>query len=179
MNTCRYIKTFFVFLDNILHLDVHYVCLLVQHFEPQGRRFTNFHYYYYNGLEKSHSSVGYTRTYLGSKLQLKTYFRPFSSPVATFARHLDGVVLELTICFGNVYMRYKHGSNTISHHGNRNRIGSQDFHGSMHSLTDRHSVTQAGENKSETDISETGLTVSVLKQDPNIQTVNESNQRSF
>ena len=35
------------FLDNIFHLDVHYVCMFVQHFEPQGRRFTNFHYYYY------------------------------------------------------------------------------------------------------------------------------------
>ena len=35
--------------DNVFHLDVHYVCytMLVQHFEPQGRRFTNFHYYYY------------------------------------------------------------------------------------------------------------------------------------
>ena len=32
------------FLDNIFHLDVHYVCMLVQRFEPQGRRFTNFHY---------------------------------------------------------------------------------------------------------------------------------------
>ena len=31
--------------DNIFHLDVHYVCTLVQRFEPQGRRFTNFHYY--------------------------------------------------------------------------------------------------------------------------------------
>ena len=29
---------------NIFHLDVHYVCMLVQHFELQGRRFTNFHY---------------------------------------------------------------------------------------------------------------------------------------
>ena len=27
-------------MDNIFHLDVHYVCMLVQHFEPQGRRFT-------------------------------------------------------------------------------------------------------------------------------------------
>ena len=33
---------------NVFHLDVHYVCypMLVQRFEPQGRRFTNFHYYY-------------------------------------------------------------------------------------------------------------------------------------
>ena len=30
----------------IFHLDVHYVCMLVRRFEPQGRRFTNFHYYY-------------------------------------------------------------------------------------------------------------------------------------
>ena len=37
----------FIFFDNIFHLDVHYVCMLVQRFEPQGRRFTNFHYYYY------------------------------------------------------------------------------------------------------------------------------------
>ena len=34
----------FLFLDNIFHLDVHYVCMLVQRFEPQGRRFTNVHY---------------------------------------------------------------------------------------------------------------------------------------
>ena len=34
----------FIFLDNIFHLDVHYVCTLVQRFEPQGRCFTNFHY---------------------------------------------------------------------------------------------------------------------------------------
>ena len=34
------------FFDNIFHLHVHYVCLLVQHFEPQGRCFTNFRCYY-------------------------------------------------------------------------------------------------------------------------------------
>ena len=38
---------YLLFLYNIFHLDVHYVCMLVQRFEPQGRRFTNFHYYYY------------------------------------------------------------------------------------------------------------------------------------
>ena len=38
----------FIFLDNIFHLDVHYVCMLVQRFEPQGRRFRNFQYYYYH-----------------------------------------------------------------------------------------------------------------------------------
>ena len=32
--------------NNIFHLDVYYVCMLVQRFESQGRRFTNFHYYY-------------------------------------------------------------------------------------------------------------------------------------
>ena len=34
--------------DNIVHLSVHYVCyiMLVQRFEPQGRHFTNFHYYH-------------------------------------------------------------------------------------------------------------------------------------
>ena len=30
--------SFFPFLDNIFHLDVNYVCILVQRFEPQGRR---------------------------------------------------------------------------------------------------------------------------------------------
>ena len=34
-------------MDNIFHLNVHYVCRLVQRFEPQGRRFTHLHYYYY------------------------------------------------------------------------------------------------------------------------------------
>ena len=35
------------FADNIVNLNVHYVCLmLVQRSEPQGRRFTNFHDYY-------------------------------------------------------------------------------------------------------------------------------------
>ena len=40
--------SFFVIADNILHLDVHYVCytMLVQSFELQGRHFTNFHYYF-------------------------------------------------------------------------------------------------------------------------------------
>ena len=37
----------FIFWDTIFHLDVHYVCMFVQRFEPQGRRFTNFHYYYH------------------------------------------------------------------------------------------------------------------------------------
>ena len=39
-----YIYTYF--LDNIFHLDVCYVCMLVQCLEPQGRCCTNFHYYY-------------------------------------------------------------------------------------------------------------------------------------
>ena len=43
---------FFIYIfiaDNIFNLDVHYVCytMRVQRFEPQGRRFTNFHYYYH------------------------------------------------------------------------------------------------------------------------------------
>ena len=38
------------FFDNIFHLDVHHVCMLVQRFEPQGRRFTSFHYYYYSTM---------------------------------------------------------------------------------------------------------------------------------
>ena len=42
-NPCRYL----LLLDNIFHLDVHYVCMLVQCFETQGRPFTIFHYYYY------------------------------------------------------------------------------------------------------------------------------------
>ena len=41
------------FSDNIFHLDVHYMgcyIMLVPHLEPQGRRFTDFHYdhYYYS-----------------------------------------------------------------------------------------------------------------------------------
>ena len=43
-----------VFLDNVFHLEVHYVCMLVQRFEPQSRRFTNFHYYYYT-LRSTHT----------------------------------------------------------------------------------------------------------------------------
>ena len=43
--------SFYIFLiaDNIFHLEVHYVCytMLVQRFEPQGRRITNVHDYYY------------------------------------------------------------------------------------------------------------------------------------
>ena len=35
-------------MDNIFHLNVHYVYMLIQRFEPQGMRFTNFHYYNYN-----------------------------------------------------------------------------------------------------------------------------------
>ena len=35
------VSFFFFFFNNIFHLDVHYVCMLVQRFEPQGRRFTN------------------------------------------------------------------------------------------------------------------------------------------
>ena len=34
-----------LFWDKIFYLDVHSVCLLVERVEPQGRRFTNFHYY--------------------------------------------------------------------------------------------------------------------------------------
>ena len=62
-NTCRYVGFFVGFffffffffrggggVDNIFHLDVHYVCMLIQRFEPQGRRFTNFHYYYYKKI---------------------------------------------------------------------------------------------------------------------------------
>ena len=48
-------------MDNIFHLDVHGVCyiMLVQSFEPPGRRFTNFryYYYYYDGHEDLVSAV--------------------------------------------------------------------------------------------------------------------------
>ena len=38
-------------MDDVFHLDVHDVCyiILVQSFEPPGRRFTNVRYYYYYG----------------------------------------------------------------------------------------------------------------------------------
>ena len=29
----------YIYIYNIFHLDIHYVCMLVQRFEPQGRRF--------------------------------------------------------------------------------------------------------------------------------------------
>ena len=38
---------FVCFFGNIFHFDVHYVCMLVQRLESQGRHFTNVHYYYY------------------------------------------------------------------------------------------------------------------------------------
>ena len=41
-NPCRHLLfsfcLFVVVVDNIFHLDVHYVCMLVQRFEPEGRR---------------------------------------------------------------------------------------------------------------------------------------------
>ena len=43
----KFDKIYFLFFDNIFHLNVHYVSMLVQHFELQGRCLTNFHYYYY------------------------------------------------------------------------------------------------------------------------------------
>ena len=46
---CQYCVCVFY---NIFHLNVHYVCMLVQHFEPQSRRFTNVHYYYNNASWK-------------------------------------------------------------------------------------------------------------------------------
>ena len=55
---------FFFFLDNIFHLDVHYVCMLVQGSELQGRRFTNFHYYYYNPANSDMDHRMLTCTYV-------------------------------------------------------------------------------------------------------------------
>ena len=42
------VSFFFLTADNIFHLNALYVCytMRVQRFEPQERRFTNFHYYY-------------------------------------------------------------------------------------------------------------------------------------
>ena len=44
---CFVFMNVFFLPDNIFHLTVHYVCytMVVQHFEPQGRGFINFHYY--------------------------------------------------------------------------------------------------------------------------------------
>ena len=47
------------FFDNIFHLDVHYLYMLVQYFEPQGRRFINLHYYYYYYQRSSLSLCDY------------------------------------------------------------------------------------------------------------------------
>ena len=52
------------FFDNIFHLDVHYVCMLVQGFELQGRRFTNFHYCYYNPANSDMDHRMLTCTYV-------------------------------------------------------------------------------------------------------------------
>ena len=52
--TLEPLSTFLVLIaDNIFHLDVHYMCctMLVRLFEPQGKRITNVHYYYYLKIE--------------------------------------------------------------------------------------------------------------------------------
>ena len=54
VNSCRcqhYVLAFCLIADKVYHLDIHCMCyiMLVQRFEPQGRRFTNFHYYYCRG----------------------------------------------------------------------------------------------------------------------------------
>ena len=38
-------KFFVVFIT--FSISMYIICMLVQRFEPQGRRFTTFHYYYY------------------------------------------------------------------------------------------------------------------------------------
>ena len=45
---CDSFLLFFIIPDNIFHLNVDYArkTMFVQHFELQGRCFTNFHYYY-------------------------------------------------------------------------------------------------------------------------------------
>ena len=59
LNTCWYILFSFFFLDNIFHLNVDDVCMFVQHFEPQGRHFTNFYYYLYNAGRPSACANGH------------------------------------------------------------------------------------------------------------------------
>ena len=67
----------FCFSDNIFRLDVRYVCyiMLVQYFEPQCRRSTNFHYHYHPVYSKliqcmvSSSSVQLAEEF-NSRLQL-------------------------------------------------------------------------------------------------------------
>ena len=58
------IYTFFKLfgVDNIFNLDAHYVCTFVQRFEPQGRRFTNFHHYYYSTLRPITSAESWEKT---------------------------------------------------------------------------------------------------------------------
>ena len=67
-----------------------------------------------DGLQNSQSIMGYTHTFTGSKAPTKDVLPAFSILMATFAHHLDGIVLELTFCCVNVYMHYKQGSNTVS-----------------------------------------------------------------
>ena len=46
---CTLCYSFCEIVDNISHIDVHFVCYIkfVQRLEAPGRRFTNFSYYYY------------------------------------------------------------------------------------------------------------------------------------
>ena len=83
-------KYIYIFFNNIFHLDVHYVCMLVQRFEPQGRRFTNFRYYYYlireiktwlNTLQSSqyaYHASSFPKRHLKPSLCLLLFIRQYS-----------------------------------------------------------------------------------------------------
>ena len=45
----------YIFIADTISISMYIVCnaMLVQHFEPKGRRFTNFHYYYIRGMSST------------------------------------------------------------------------------------------------------------------------------
>ena len=61
-----------------------YVCMLVQRFEPQGRRFTNFHYYYHIVTEFCQTGRSQSPSFL-LLLSLKWILQFHSSLVFTLA----------------------------------------------------------------------------------------------
>ena len=87
------------FLDNIFHLDVHYMCMFVQRIEPQGRRFTNFHYYYYSSSAPQSWQEPYAnrnRTPTGTVHQQEPYANRNHTPTGTI-RQQEPYAKETTI----------------------------------------------------------------------------------
>ena len=88
-STLRFFIFIFLFADNIFYVNGHYVryTMLVQRFEPQGRRFTNFHYYYYREW-KTEQTAWHTEDVKtkrrASKVQLQSLAGSLSWPCQVF-----------------------------------------------------------------------------------------------